>query len=97
MLALIIYITVYHPDSDILRLNPRGELAVYRAFLSFFVCFLGNPRTYLSRDANNSIVLKTEQFLGARSQVEGPEPLGLLQMVNYFSQVEFLYKKIVLF
>lgn len=74
-------------DSQVLYVNPRGELAIFQAFLTFHVGFLGNPRSYLTRDASNNIVVSKDGFLARRAQIEGHEAIGVLSMVKYFLEV----------
>ena len=81
------YIVEFIPDSQVLYVNPRGELAIFRAFLTFYVGFLGNPRSYLTRDASGKVIISKDGFLTRRTQVEGREAIGILSMVQYFLEV----------
>mmetsp|Transcript_14695 Transcript_14695/g.22770 ORF Transcript_14695/g.22770 Transcript_14695/m.22770 type:complete len:923 (-) Transcript_14695:224-2992(-) len=78
----------YKSDTYVLYKNPRAELEIYRSFLSFYVGFLGNPRSYLTRDNNNKIVVSKEAFIQRRSQIEGDEAKGIRKMVKYFTETQ---------
>lgn len=71
--------------------NPRAELSIYRSFLSFYIGFLGNPRSYLTRDNNNQIVVSKEAFIQRRIQIEGNEALGIRKMVKFFTEVSYFF------